>query len=45
MRFSVGFEERTKSRLAVAIKLEAMIDQGVHGTAALLLEEGEGCED
>ena len=45
MRLSIGFEKRTQSRLAVPIKLEAMIDQGVHRIAAPLLEEGEGGED
>lgn len=36
MRLSVGLEKRMQSRQAVPIKLEAMIDQGVHRVATLL---------
>jgi len=33
-----------QSRLAVPIKLEAKVDQGVHQVIALLLRQGEGGE-
>ena len=45
MRRSIGLEKRMKSRLAIRLKFEAVIDQAVHGIASLSLEKGEGREN